>query len=168
MGGRHGGRGRQAPRRGYYWDGLQWPSTAIVTAGTAFELVGPTAQEFMPGTITRIRGFITMMQSSTTGGQLAHKIMYLEVNDAGAITGDHQAIDTDEEDIAMRQLWTHQMSSRAVATSDGQENLNVEVDVRVKVKLQASGKWILALIADATTASTYITSGYLRALIQHA
>ncbi len=159
-------RGR-SKRRSYYWDGLQWPSTAIATAGTAFELIGPTTQEFMPGTLVRIRGMITMRGvHATSVGMLGHKIMYVESNDAGTMTGDHAAIDTHEEDIARRQLWTHHTELPALDYTAGNAILNVEVDVKVKVRLEASGKMILLLLADTVAANTVKTLGYLRCLIQ--
>lgn len=165
-------RGRGSPRRGYYWDGLQFINTDIPTAGAAFELIGPTAQEFMPGTLVRIRGSLTAINAgsdSTNGGvNLGLKIMYLEVNDAGTITGDHSAIDTHEEDIAMRQLWTwHGRLGQSVAAGPDDKE-QIEVDVKAKVKLVASGKWILALLADSATANRAQLVGYLRCLIMHA
>ncbi len=164
-----GGKRRSAGRRnGYYWDGLQWPDTAIVTAGTVFELIAPTAQEFMPGTLVRIRGHIAMRNiHATSTATILQKIMYLEVNDAGTITGDHQGIDTHEEDIARRQLWTHLAVIPALDNTGGPNVVIIEVDVKVKVKLEASGKMILALLADVVSASTVNTTGYLRALIQY-
>ncbi len=173
MAGKRRGRGRQAPRRGYYWDGLQFPITNISSAGTIFELVGPTAQEFMPGTIVRSRGHLTLKNAgtdATNGGvEAALKMMYLEVNDAGTVTGDHQAIDTNEEDIARRQLWTYHtvMAQREGATVQP-DTVRLEVDVRVKIKLEASGKMILALLADAAAGNRAQLSGYLRTLIMHA
>ncbi len=154
---------RSARRTGYYWDGLQWPATAISAGNTLFELIGPTAQEFMPGTLVRVRGHITLRPDTATDNEVVMKMMYLEVNDAGTITGDHQGIDTHEEDIAIRQLWTYDYQQ---GTVQGQP-VTAEIDVRVKVKLSASGKFILALLADAVSGSRTSLSGYLRALILH-
>ena len=169
---RRAGRGRQAPRRGYYWDGLQFANTDIGTTTVVFELIGPTAQEFMPGTLVRTRGHLTVINggSDSTNGPttVAMKLMYLEVNDAGTITGDHAAIDTHEEDIAMRQLWTHHHRLGQSVAAGPEEGLSIEVDVRAKVKLVASGKWILALLAQANNANRSQLSGYLRSLIMHA
>ncbi len=166
------GRRRQAPRRGYYWDGLQWPSTDVGTAGVALELIGPVAQEFMPGTLVRVRGHISLINggSDSTSGPttMGMKLMYLEVNDAGTITGDHAAIDTHEEDIAMRQLWTHHARLGQSVAAGPEATVDIEVDVKAKLKLVASGKWILALLLDATPINRAQTVGYLRCLIQHA
>ncbi len=169
------GRRRQAPRRGYYWDGLQVGSTNIGSSGTVFELVNPVAQEFMPATLVRVRGYLQIANSGTDaangGVQAAAKLMYIEVNDAGTITGDHQAIDTDEEDIAARQLWTWQgqlQERGAAADASDTDTVRIEVDVRVKLKLVASGKKILALLMDASSANRAVANMYLRCLLMHA
>ena len=172
MAGRRGGRGRSSPRRGYYWDGIQWPNTAIVTTGVVFELIGPTAQEFMPGTLVRVRGHISLLNSgankAASGISYGLKMMYVEVNDAGTMTGDHQAIDTHEEDIANRQLWTHHGRLSVTDASANDASIDIEVDVKAKLKLRASGKWILALLMDTNADSKLESTGYLRALIMHA
>ncbi len=162
------GKRRGAHRRGYYWDGLQFPTTAIPTTGVAFELIGPTAQEFMPGTLVRVRGHLSIASAGTGVSDVGLKLMYLEVNDAGTITGDHTAIDTHEEDIAMRQLWTYFTQVRGATSGQPDAQLEIEVDVKAKLKLVASGKWILALLADAVTTNQANMAGYLRCLIMHA
>lgn len=126
----------------------------------------------MPGTLVRIRGHISCINggSDSVNGPttLGLKIMYVEVNDAGTMTGDHAGIDTHEEDIAQRQLWTwHGRLGQSVAAGP-EDRIHIEVDVRAKLKLIASGKFILALIADATPSNRAQIVGYLRTLIMHA
>ncbi len=162
------GRSRQSGKRPtYYWDGIQWPSTTITTGQTIFEIVAPTAQEFMPATVERIRGFVCLRgihaTSETTVGQ---KLGYYEIDDAGNITGDVSAIDTHEEDIALRHLW----SAHSILSAEDQPGpsvVNIEIDVRAKVKLSASGKMILALLQEVASASTAVSAGYLRCLLRH-
>ena len=168
MSGRSRGRGgrKSGPKAGYYWDGLQWPATALTTAPSLFELIGPTAQEFMPGTLVSIRGFIALRGSHASSmGDVIHKIMYVEVNDAGTMTGDHAGIDTHEEDIAQRQLWTHHAVVGHLDASP--EVITIEVEVKVKLKLEPHGKKILVLLADVVTNSTVTSSGYLRCLVRY-
>ncbi len=126
----------------------------------------------MPGTLVRIRGNLVIANtgSDRTNGatDVGLKIMYVEVNDAGTISGDHAGIDSEEEDIANRQLWAMMTRVMKATADDNSPRVEVEVDVRAKVKLVASGKWILALLADATTANRAQMTGQLRCLIMHA
>lgn len=168
MSGRGRSRSRQSGKRPtYYWDGLQWPSTAITTGQTIFELVAPTAQEFMPATLERIRGVVCLRGIHATSEALVgQKIGYYEIDDAGNITGDVSAIDTHEEDIALRQIWS-QHTLLSAEDQPGPGVVNIEVDVRVKVKFSASGKMILALLQEAAATSTAVSAGYLRCLLRH-
>ncbi len=163
---RSGGHAR-AKKRGYYWDGLQWPSTTLTTAGVAFVLVDTTAQEFMPATVERVRGFISYRCfHATETGIVGMKVMYVEVNDAQTITGDHAAFDTHEEDIAQRQLWTHHGMVGAL-DEPGPNVITIEVDIKVKIKLEPHGKKLLILFAEVTTANAVASVGYLRVLLAH-
>ncbi len=155
------------PKPRYYWDGIQWPSTTITTGQTIFELVSPTAQEFMPATLERIRGVICLRGiHATSEATVGQKIGYYEIDDAGNITGDVSAIDTHEEDIALRQIWS-QHTLLGAEDQPGPGIINIEVDVRAKVKFSASGKMILALIQEVAAASTAVSAGYLRCLMRH-
>ncbi len=169
-------RGRS--KRGYYWDGLQFPPTNIASTTSVFELVGSTAQEFMPATMVRIRGHLTLANNgsdaSTAGVDCGLKIMYVEADDALLMTGDHQGIDTHEEDIAARQLWTYhdRLHERGTGTdTDGGKStidtVRIEIDVKVKIILVPSGKKLLVLLADASAANRLQLSGYIRCLLQH-
>ena len=160
---RSGGRG--GPKGGYYWDGFQWPATAVDTTVANFALIAGTAQEFMPGTLMRIRGNISLRGiHATTTGLVNMKLMYVEMTDAAAMSGDHAPIDTHEEDIAIRQLWTW---AGFVGTLDEQNLLYIPVDVKAKLKLEPHGKKQLLLMMQNTSASTVQTMGYLRALVRY-
>ncbi len=143
-----------------------------MTTGVVFELIGPVAQEFMPGTLVRIRGWVTLANSgankAASGVSYGMKIMYVEVNDAGTMTGDHQALDTHEEDIANRQLWARAGRLSVTDASANDASVDIEIDVKAKLKLRASGKWILALLLDTNADSKLESTGYIRALILHA
>ncbi len=154
-------RGRRKPR--YYWDGIQWPQTAIDTTAS-FALTSQTSQEFMPGTIERIRGWISFRGvHATTTGLINAKLMYLEVNDATAITGDAAAIDTHEEDIATRQLWTF---ASFIGALDEDNLITLPVDIKAKLRLDSAGKKGLFLLMQTTVTATVVTMGYLRALVR--
>ncbi len=168
---RSGGRGG---RKGFYWDGLQWPLTNVGTGGAALVLVDTTAQEFMPATLVTIRGFMSMSCSdtdaATAGVTVGAKIMYVEVNDAQTMTGDHAALDTHEEDIAQRQLWTyHNRLQAAGANLDAGDihTVEIEINVKVKIKLEPHGKKLVVLLLDASSNSRLQSVGYLRAGLVH-
>ncbi len=170
---RSGGRGRSSRRRGY-WDGIQFPSTAIQTSGVVFVLVGSTATEFMPATCVSIRGWLWWQASGTAADvgavQVYNKIMLVEVNDAQTMSGDHQAQDTHEEDIAQRQLWTYatQLPRAKVDTQETEnEVVRIEINVRVSIKLPSHGKKLLVLLADSSIDNRANMGGYLRCYLRH-
>ncbi len=151
-------------RRGYYWDGLQVPRTTTPTTTAVNVLVDTTAQEFMPATLTRIRGILTFSMSADTVNECRAKLLYVEVNDAQTMTGDHAAIDTHEEDIAQRQLWAAQYMQPAttVRTSQG-----FEIDVKAKLRLEPHGKKLLVLLVQAASATRTDFTLNARCLLQH-
>ena len=162
---RTGGGGRK--KRGTYWDGIQFPTTSLTTTQAVFVLVDTTAQEFMPATLERIRGSLNVRSfHATSNVAVRMKIMYVEVNDAQTMTGDHAATDTHEEDIAIRQLWTKSMAMPAL-DENANSIENFEIDVKAKLKLEPSGKKLLVLLVDASAASSAVLSGYLRCLLLH-
>ncbi len=163
---------RRRQKRGYYWDGIQFVSTGIATAGAVFVLVDTVAQEFMPATCVRIRGHVTVghwgSASMTAKGQVFMKIMYVEVNDAQAMTGDHSGQDSHEEDIAQRQLWTYsELFPEAIGEVGQGLSSQIEIDVKSKIRLEPHGKKLLVLIVDAVAVNHIVISGYVRALLQH-
>ncbi len=157
------------PKAAYYWDGLQLPLTNLPTspAQVVGILVDATAQEFMPSTLMRIRGHVNIVPTSTNADAGMLKIMYVETDDAGAMTGDHQAIDTHEEDIAVRQIWTYPFRSLGNGATNGQQVVTVEVDVKVKIKFEPSGKKKLVLLAQTGTTGRISIQAYLRCLLKH-
>ncbi len=162
------------PSRGTYWDGLQTVLTNIPSAGAALILVDATAQEFMPATMDGIRGFMYLANSgsdaATAGVLCGCKIMYLETDDAGVITGDWNGLDTDEEDIAERQLWSymrHFVTRGAAADASDTSEVNIELEVKAKVKLSSSGKKKLLLLVDASPTNRLQMTCYLRAHLSH-
>ncbi len=154
-------RGKRSKAR-YYWDGLQFPATNVSDTLSSFELVGATAQEFMPGTVVAIRGSIWLGASSTSNSDVALKIMYLEINDAGTITGDHKGIDTHEEDIATRQLWTYYTTLTGATAGQPDDVRQIDLDVRSKLRLTPAGKKILVLLAQSEVSPRVSMSGYIR------
>ncbi len=161
-------------RRSIYWDGLQFPLTNIAAGATVFVLVDTVAQEFMPATVQRIIGNIQLSNSgsdaATAGVGVGLKIMYVEVNDAQTMSGDHRGIDTNEEDIAQRQLWAwHGRLQSAGANLDAGdiESLHFQIDMHGKLKLEPHGKKLLVLIAHATAVNRAQISGNLRIPIAH-
>ncbi len=167
---RRGKGGRGGKRRLYYWDGIQIARSAVDTALTPIELIGPIQQEFHGGTLVRVRGWISLENAGSagagSGATVVLKLMYLEVNDAGNLTGDATPIDTNEEDIAARQLWMYsgRFDKLAIA-GDVVQGQQIEVDVKSKVKLAPAGKHILVLLAEANVANVVGITLYLRALV---
>ena len=156
---------RRRKARRYYWDGLQFPTTAIPVPGNAFELIGTTAQEFMPGTLVRVRGHLSVASTDVSGTEVAMKLMYVEVNDAQTMSGDHSAIDTHEEDIAIRQLWTYHTMIRGATAGQPDDVVRIEVDVKSKLRLEPHGKKLLLLLVAAGTAGRASMAGYLRCCV---
>ncbi len=146
---------------------MQWPQTALSATDIVLVLVDTTAQEFMPATLMRIRGNVTLRSfHATQNTRITMKILYVEVNDAQSMTGDHSSLDTHEEDIAIRQLWTYSTVMPALDELGGLIK-DVEIDVKAKLKLDPSGKKLLVLLARADSGSQALLSGYLRCLLHH-
>ncbi len=167
-------RGRSRSRKRVYTDGLQWPLTNIGASNTLFELIGTTAQEFMPAKLDRIIGNMTLANSgsdaATAGVDVGLKIMYVEVNDAQTITGDHKGIDTNEEDIAQRQLWAWHgrlQTMGAAADASDIDVIQFDIDTHGSLTLEPHGKKLLLLIADATAANRAQITGNIRIFLEH-
>ena len=157
--------GRRGKRRRYYWDGLQFPATNVPVANNVHVLVGTTAQEFMPGTVVRVRGSLCLMSTDSSATEVGMKLMYVEFNDAQTMSGDHLPIDTHEEDIAARQLWTYYTTIRGSTAGQPDDIRQIDLDVRSKVRLVPSGKMSLVLLSSATTTSRASISGYVRVCV---
>ncbi len=151
------------PSRKIYWDGIQLSATNITIAGIVIVVVGAVAQEFMPSTFMGMRGHLSLRSfHATSNVRVGLKLMYVEINDAGTMTGDHSAFDTHEEDIAMRQLYTNHVELPANDDTHGDAIHNFEVNVKSKIKMDPSGKKLLVLLANSTVDSACNISGYLR------
>ncbi len=160
-------RGRGRSKRGTYWDGIQFPATSLTTSGSIFVLVDTTAQEFMPATLMRIRGSLGCRSfHATTQVRVGLKIMYVEVNDAQTMTGDHSAFDTHEEDIAQRQLWSKTFQMPPLDEL-GDNVFNFELDTKSMLKLESHGKKLLVLLAEADFNSACNLDGSIRCLLHH-
>ncbi len=153
-------------RARYYWDGLQFPITAVTVAGDVFEIVGSVQSESKPGTLVRIRGSLCIVANDTTATDVAFKILEVELNDAQAMTGDHIAIDTHEEDIAAPLLWSYYTSLRGATAGQPDDVRQIDIDVKSKRRINPSGKSSIVLLASATTAGRASCSGFLRCCIQ--
>ncbi len=128
------------------------PRTAVVTATSVAVLVAPTSLDFAPATVVRIRGMLNFIPVTDSLNTCRAKILYVELDDAGAMAGDHNAIDTDEDDIRTRQLWAGQHSQPA---STFRQITHLEIDMKAKLKLDPTGKKALVLLFQAgTTART--------------
>ena len=160
-------RGRAKPT--YKWSGLQWENIAVSANGVALILVGGVEIErYGKCTVQAIRGGMTFhnTDSDAAGGvvRVGAKIGVYNVNDAGTLTDDVAGLDTHEEDISKRQLWTYTDFFRASAT-----NLTVERRVEVYVKagiILGDAKSELMLVANSSVVNRVRVTGYLRALIR--
>ncbi len=160
-----GGRGGGGSRKTGYWDGLQWPLTSVAGGGsqTLLELVGATATEFMPRTMVAVKGQIVIVSASVSSDDMQQQIRMVELNDAGGLTGEVNAIDTNEEDIARRILWSNTAHSISSAVH---LPVTIEVDIKVKIKIPPTGKHIIALLQSSVTGSRMSTVGYLRCYLR--
>ena len=157
---------RPMPRRnhGYYWDGIQIPNTNLGASIAAPVIVDTTAQEFMPATLIRVRGHLSLKATTSTANVVRAKMMYVEVNDAQVMTGDHAPIDTHEEDIAQRQLWTHQYIQSAINTNG---SVDVPIDVKAKLKLEPHGKKLLVILIEAANTTRTEFALNVRCLLRY-
>jgi len=165
MTGRRISRGRKKTH--YYWDGLQWPETTLGSSRVILILVGTTATEFMGRTLVSVRGYLSFLSLATANPvRVASKLVLIELNDAGTITSDVFPIDTHEEDISWRQLWSYSnlLSEAPTAGNSILAGAQIEINVKVKIKLPNDGKHALALISQADVASSCSFAGYLRCL----
>ncbi len=168
------GRGRPGgfskPKPTFKWSGLQVGSTDVPTTGVAFVLVGGVEIErYGKCTVMGVRGWMEFANSDSDAAngvvRANAKLMKLQINDAGTLTGDDQAIDTNEEDIAKRQLWTYQ-SILTKQLADGLTHRRVQsVEVRVKVVL-GHPKEELVMLCDSSASNRLQVNLYLRALLK--
>ncbi len=156
-----------------YWDGLQFPSTAIPTTRLILVLVDAVASEFMDRTVVSVRGFLNYHATGSDSDngivRVASKLVGARFIDAGTIAEDVQPIDTHEEDIATRQLWTHSCvlagsPAGAEFRASGAGILNLEINVKVKIRMTPDGKMRLVLIIEADVPNRALVAGYLRVL----
>ncbi len=161
-------RGRQQRRRTkYMWSGIQSSSpTNIPIAGLASVLVSEAFVRTHGNlTVVRIRGDITMQNggSDAAAGDVgvAYKILVVNQNDAGAISDDVQALDSDIEDISRRildQAFARLGSTSSVLPSERRLEIDVKVSVKVIVKQE------LVCLFDASVVNRGQAHTNLRAL----
>ncbi len=164
-------RGRsQRSKPVYKWSGLQVGVTDVGVTGVALVLVGGVEIErYGKATVVAVRGHMQFLNndSDAAAGNVVFgaKLMKLEINDAGTLTGDDQGIDTNEEDIAKRQLWTgHGVLPKRLA--DGRvEHINFILNVGVFVVL-AHPKEELIMLLDASIANRLQVASYIRVLLR--
>jgi len=166
---RRTGRGSGAKKRTQtYWAGIQFPTTAITTGRLINVLVDKTVGEFMSRTIVSVRGWITYANhgSDSVNGpvRVASKLGLVDANDAGTLN-EFQPLDTDQEDIARRQLWTYSTIIPQTELNAGEGRvIQVEINVKVKIKLPPTGKALFVMVHSADITNRAVIAGYLRAL----
>ena len=154
----------------YAWAGLQVNTTTdIPTAGVVAVLVAGTFVERHGSvTVQRIRGDLQIMNDDTDAANgavnVAYKVMKIEINDAGTITGDHNALDTHEEDIAARILDQGLFRLGAAAASDFVDTWQrVHLDIKAKVRVHHAKEEVVLLL-DSSVANRARFLCNLRAL----
>lgn len=151
-------RGRSsAPKRKSHWYGIQSVTTTLpVTASKAvFVMIPATRAEHGPLTCVAIRGTVSLWNVSTgTRYTAAAKIAKYELEDGGAIAQDIFPLDTHEEDIARRQIWTTmlRMQHQNTAIPGGNEH-TINININVKIIIGSSGKEELGLFLQQSHAS---------------
>jgi len=161
---RRSSRGRSSPT--YRWLGVSFPPTILASTTTALNLVDSLQIDEMGGaTLVRIRGYIELFQNNVAAGEYGMKIALEQIDDAGTPSSDINGRDTDEEDIARRQLWTKRGNFPAISslTTTPAGTREFEIDVKVGVKIRAKNS--VFLFADSTS-SRVSFSGYIRALLR--
>ncbi len=169
---RSGGRGRSSARNGY-WDGIQLPEIVVNTIGAAPIIVDGVSHETNNGVVERIRGWITIRNGGTDSlngiVECGIKIMHVTFDDAQVMADDNRGLDTDEEDIARRQLWNyHTVLPAQPAAAAVEPDVRIVVDVKAKVKISGSGKEGVVVLVDAGINARLVFSCYLRAWIRKA
>lgn len=164
----HGGSRRK--KLAYYWDGVQFPPTLVTTARLFSVLVDRVDSEDRGRVLQTIRGYLTYQNGGTDAQngavRVVSKIMMFNLNDAGAVTDDTGAIDTQEEDIALRQLWTYStVLPGALGLPADSLPVTIEIEVKVKIVIPPNGKVNVALMTAADVTNRCLLSGYLRALV---
>ncbi len=124
----------------------------------------------MSRTGVSIRGWLTYSNSGSAAdiGQVrvVSKILVASLLDSGGVSDDTKAIDTHEEDIAWRQLWTYSTLLESPAVILEGRNLTIEVNVKVKFKLPNDGKHALVMMTQSDVVNRATLTGYLRVLAQ--
>ncbi len=163
MAGRRVRLGSARSKTTYKWVGIQWPGTALAATQTSFNIVDSLDIDENGGaTMIRVRGNIMLRQNNVGFTEWALKMIMDNVDDAGTLTSDASATDTDAEDIARRQFYTRRGVFNAVSSLENSNTIDLEIDVRTKVKIRA--KQSIFLIGDSLTARVTCV-GYLRALL---
>jgi len=160
---------RKKPR--YIWTGLQVNApTVITTGGVANVIVSEqTVENLGAVTLERIVGELRLTNDGSdaaNGGVSAMgKILVAEVNDAGAMTGDHAGFDTGEDDIAKRHLWSGAtfLSDRLAASP--MQTKDWQIDVHGRVRLQDQ-KVIIVLLLDVSVTNRARFVLYVRCLLR--
>lgn len=154
----------------YDWTGAQLPLTDVPTAGLLLRLNDAVDSE-VEGTVQRIRGWLCPVMSGSDAATAAvtfgAKIGYWETNDAqSTLSGDHQGIDVNAEDIRRRQLWTYFTRFPVAVATQAVPLQQIEIDVKVKIRIRKGDKSILGLLMDSSVANRVQVVGYLRVLIK--
>ncbi len=158
-------RGAVARRGSYVWHGVNVSEVSVTSAETFFVLVGAAHQEKEPGTLVRIRGHVALRGNVATSNTVLFKIQYVEINDAGAVTGDASANDNDEEDIAQRILWSYVYTQPSAADAGDQPAVTIELDIKAKLKLFVGGKHELLMMMTGINNARSIAAVNVRALV---
>ncbi len=157
-GGYNGGRGGGTKPR-YVWAGIQIGTTTDVpTGGVAAVLVPTTFTDEHGGVLVeRVRGVVHIFNDDTDSANgavnIATKVIAVHTNDAGAISDDVQAFDSDAEDIAQRILSQNMHRLGAAAAADFmQTEVVIDIDIKVRIRLEPT-KNELVLLLDASVAN---------------
>ncbi len=140
----------------------------MTAADSFFVLLDGIDAEHHPGTVVRIRGSIALRATTATSNAVFFKLLYLPIDDAGAVPGDDSAIDIHEEDISARQLWTHVHMQGDASAAGLQPAITLDIDIKAKIRIIVTGKHeMLLLVRGVNNARTNVIVN-LRALVQMA
>ena len=173
MANRHGRQFTRTARRATFWEGVNVDSAVLNNSQNVIAAVSEATLENVPNpTIVRVRGSLTLKQTSPTAGARTHMVMGLIVMDAVAFAV--PAAESPLTDIGSDWLWWTSQSFHADGTAvtpldeaGGAVWSRVEVDNKAMRKIQSNQ--VLALVlANSPSAgtATIIVNGVLRFLFK--
>lgn len=157
---------RSKPRPKYTWTGIQAPSAVVGAGGTVHE-IWQYSHDTGPCTLYAVRGNVHLENANAANVVVGLKLVRCRTDDAGLMTDDIVAIDTDIADIKYADMlwqWYGPVYGTAVATADNSER---SFDLFVKSRRRLTDeKSSISLVCNADIAGRAYITVNLRALVR--